>query len=314
MPGVGISADNVDSTTTDFTGYYSLVVPHGWSGRIAPSRSGYDFAPVYKNYGNVISDRVEQDFAAITRSISGFVRAADGAPIPGVAVMADDRVTSGVTDSTGYYTLAIPYGWSGRIMLSRTGYVFDPEYRDYSSIVDDRTTHDYTATARTQTISGYVRAYEGSGISQVTVSADNGGGSDTTDPAGYYSLIVPYGWSGRVTPARGGYMFDPAYRDYTNVTKDRADRNYTRARTHTISGYVRAADGSGIPAVTLSADNGGGSGATDSIGYYRLTVLRGWSGRVTPSKSGHSFEPAHRDYFGVVYNRTNRNYSGQPSE
>ncbi len=107
-------------------------------------------------------------------------------------------------------------------------------------------------------------------------------------------------------------MFSPARRDYTNVTDNQADRNYARAQTHTISGYVRAADGSGIPQVTLSADNGGGSGVTNPIGYYRLIVLRGWAGRVTPSKPGYSFGPAHRDYAAVVYDRTNRNYSGQP--
>ena len=106
-------------------------------------------------------------------------------------------------------------------------------------------------------------------------------------------------------------MFSPAYRDYANVVEDRANQDYSRAQTHTISGYVRTADGAGIPAVTLSADNGGGSGVTNAIGYYSLTVLRGWSGRVTPAKSGYVFSPKHRDYASVVYNRTNRNYSGQ---
>ena len=108
-------------------------------------------------------------------------------------------------------------------------------------------------------------------------------------------------------------MFTPAHRDYTDVTDDLTDHNYFRAQTHTISGYVRADDSSGISGVTLSANNGGGSGVTNSIGYYRLPVLRGWSGRVTPSKPGYGFGPAHRDYTGVEYNRTNRNYSGQPS-
>ncbi len=148
-------------------------------------------------------------------------------------------------------------------------------------------------------------------IGGVTVTADNGGGSTTTDSAGYYNLAVPYGWSGRVTPSRGEYMFSPAYRDYANVIDDQANRNYTRAQTHTISGYVRAADGSGIAGVILSADNGGGSGVTNSIGYYHLIVPQGWSGRVTPSKSSYTFSPQYRDYTGVIYNRTNRNYSGQ---
>jgi hypothetical protein len=108
-------------------------------------------------------------------------------------------------------------------------------------------------------------------------------------------------------------MFTPAHRDYVDVTDDLSENNYFRAQTQTISGYVRADDGSGISGVTVSADNGGGSAVTNSIGYYRLTVLRGWSGRVTPSKPGYSFGPAYREYTVVEYNRTNRNYSGQPS-
>jgi hypothetical protein len=183
---------------------------------------------------------------------------------------------------------------------------------DYMNAVGDRTNQDYTATARTQTISGYVWSFDGSGISGVTILADNGGDSYVTDQTGYYSVTVPYWWSGRIIPSRAGYMFSPAYRNYTNITYDRVDRNYARAQTHTISGYVRTDDGSGIPGVAVSANNGGGLGVTDSTGYYSLTVLRGWLGRVTPTKAGYTFGPAYRDYTSVTYNRTNRNYSGQP--
>ncbi|MHC4296113.1 MAG: C25 family cysteine peptidase [Planctomycetota bacterium] len=313
MPGVTVSADNADSTITDSAGYYTLIVPHGWSGLIAPAKSGYDFAGSGRDFASITSDWTKQNHSALTRAISGHVLAVDGSPISGVTVMANDRVTSGVTDSAGYYSLPMPYGWAGRILLTKTGYVFDPEHQDYGNVVDDHVNQNYAATARDQTISGYVRAYDGSGISQVTVSADNGGGSDSTDSSGYYQLTIPYGWSGRVMPARGEYMFTPAYRDYTDVTDDLADHNYFRAQTQTISGYVRADDGSGISQVTVSADNGGGSTVTNSIGYYRLTVLRGWSGRVTPSKPGYSFGPAYREYTGIEYNRTNRNYSGKPS-
>jgi hypothetical protein len=314
MKDVNVSAsDGVDSTTTDSTGYYSLGVPHGWSGQVTASRPGYAFTVSDFDYAGVTSDRAGQDFVAWTRDISGYVLNSDGVPVADAEILAGDTIGPGLTDSAGFYSLAVPYGWSGRISLTRIGYVFDPEARDVANIVEDLNDQSYAAIPRTQTISGHVRTYDGSGISGVTVTADNGGGSDTTDSAGRYNLTVPYGWSGRVTPARGEYMFNPEYRDHANVIEDRANFNYARAQTNTISGYVRAADGSGIAGVTLSASDGGGSGVSNSIGFYRLTVRRGWSGRVTPFKPGYTFSPLHRDYSGVVRNRTNRNYSGQPT-
>ena len=43
----------------------------------------------------------------------------------------------------------------------------------------------------TWSISGYIEDSSGSGIYDVYVSANNGGGSDSTDYSGYYSLEVP---------------------------------------------------------------------------------------------------------------------------
>ena len=305
------TSDGLHFATTDSGGHYSLALPYGWSGRITPSKPGYSFIAPNHQYEIITSDRTDRDFVALTRTISGYSLASDGSPVSGAAVLADDLAASTSTDSAGYYSLTVPYGWSGRIVLSKIGYAFEPEHRDFTGVVENLADQGYTATARIQLIAGHVRAYDGSGISGVTVTASSDGGSGTTDSTGYYRLIVPYGWSGRVVPAKGEYMFDPAYRDYANVVEDQGNSDYTRAQTHVISGYVRAADGAGISGVTLSADNGGGSGVTNAIGYYSLTVLRGWSGRVTPSKSGYTFGPQHRDYASVVYNRTNRNYSGQ---
>ena len=76
-------------------------------------------------------------------------------------------------------------------------------------------------------ISGYVLTAEGMGVKGVLVSADNDGGSDTTDSEGYYELLVPDGWSGTVTPSRNDWKFNPASRSYNNVTEDQPNKNYT---------------------------------------------------------------------------------------
>ena len=84
-----------------------------------------------------------------------------------------------------------------------------------------------TVTGQNPTISGYVRTEGGSGISGVTLSFSNGGGSTTTNSNGYYSKQVPYGWSGTVTPSKSGYTFSPPSRSYSNVTSNRTNQNYT---------------------------------------------------------------------------------------
>ncbi|NWG35915.1 MAG: hypothetical protein HXY42_15910, partial [Chloroflexi bacterium] len=61
-----------------------------------------------------------------------------------------------------------------------------------------------------RTISGSV------GIAYATVSYT--GGSVTAGGNGSYSISVPSGWSGTVTPTHACYTFTPASRTYTNVT------------------------------------------------------------------------------------------------
>ena len=53
----------------------------------------------------------------------------------------------------------------------------------------------------------------------------------TADGSGNYSIPVPSGWSGTVTPTKADYTFTPANRTYTNLQTDQADQNYTAEAT-----------------------------------------------------------------------------------
>jgi len=76
-------------------------------------------------------------------------------------------------------------------------------------------------------ISGYTLNSCGVPIEDVTVTADNGGSTATSDDAGYYQVQVPYDWSGTVTPVKADYTFEPADTVYGNVMNDREQQNYT---------------------------------------------------------------------------------------
>ncbi len=75
-------------------------------------------------------------------------------------------------------------------------------------------------------ISGYISEPDKTQIDGVLVSADNGGGYDTTDSNGFYELNVPFNWTGEIIPTKDGYMFNPLKQTYSNVTTDWLSQDY----------------------------------------------------------------------------------------
>jgi hypothetical protein len=53
-----------------------------------------------------------------------------------------------------------------------------------------------------------------------------------------------------------------------------------------------------------------GNPSTNTNGYYSAEVDDGWSGTVTPQKSGYTFDAANRIYTNVTSDQTNQNYTG----
>ena len=85
----------------------------------------------------------------------------------------------------------------------------------------DTITVNVTIAAVTYTVTG------NAGQPGVTITYT--GGSTTTDAGGNFSITVPYGWSGTVTPSLAGYTFTPASRDLVNVTSDQSGVDFTAA-------------------------------------------------------------------------------------
>lgn len=215
-------------------------------------------------------------------------------------VYTDGNLKTVTADGTGAYTLPVSYNWSGTVTPARDGFVFAPSSRSYSSLKTDQTAQNYTATATGRIISG------NTGTPNATlVYVDGVTKVSTSDGAGNYSISVPNGWSGTITPAKAGFTFTPTNRAYSNVTSDQANQNYTAQQTtYKISGN---AGGSGV---TLSYFDGVPKTATSlADGSYELSVSANWSGTVTPSKTGFTFSPASRTYANVNANIISQNYT-----
>lgn len=159
-------------------------------------------------------------------------------------------------------------------------------------------------------ISGSVKTEGDVGIEGVTIAFSGGEGEAATDTDGNYSHSVSYGWSGTATPSKAGYGFTPSSREYTEVTSDQADEDYTGFIVHVISGFVRNGGGEGIEEVTITFSNDGGEVLTAPDGSYSHAVKEGWSGTATPSKNCHSFAPPSWDYTNVTADYTNQDYTG----
>ena len=95
------------------------------------------------------------------------------------------------------------------------------------------------ADVPTSTISGNV------GVSGATIAYSDGGVVET-DSDGTYSISVPIGWSGTVTPSHACYTFAPS-RTYSNVTSDQSAQDYSPADNSSGCADVDVYVGGGSP-------------------------------------------------------------------
>lgn len=244
-------------------------------------------------------------------TISGIVKTEGGIGLEGVTITFSDEEGPATTDADGSYSHSVSYGWSGTATPSKTGYIFSPSSRTYTSLTSDQTVQDYTATV-VYTISGSVKTGGGVGIEGVEITFSGEQGTVTTDSEGSYSHLVVEGWSGTATPSKTCYTFSPSSLTYTNVTSDQSDQDYTGTMlTYTISGTISVAT-SATPLSGVVMDGLPGSPTTDASGYYEAIVDCGWSGTITPTMTRYVFSPTSRSYDNLSSDQAGQDYEAYP--
>jgi uncharacterized delta-60 repeat protein len=243
--------------------------------------------------------------------ISGTVKTEGGIGLEGVTITFSDEEGTATTDADGNYSHRVSYGWSGTATPSKTGYIFSPDSRTYTSLTSDMTEQDYTATV-VYTVSGSVKTGGGVGIEGVEITFSAGQGTAITDSEGSYSQLVVESWSGTATPSKTCYTFSPSSRTYADVISDQSGQDYTGTRlTYTISGTINEAV-SELPLSGVMMEGLPGSPTTDASGYYEATVDCGWSGTVTPTKTRYVFTPVSRTYNNLSSNQAGQDYAAYP--
>jgi C1A family cysteine protease len=271
---------------------------------------------------NITADHtVDVTFKITQYNIFGYVTEPDAnIPVEAVFVDANNGGGSDTTDVNGYYELMVDYGWSGTVDPNKTGYTFEPNDIEYNNVTIDQN-DNYIAILDTFIIAGYsVDSQMLSPLEAVLVSPDNDGGpftskyyggSDTTDVNGYYEVLVDYNWSGKVSPSKYAYVFEPNSIAYANVTGDVVEeQDYAGTLlTYTITGCIKNSCEVPIEAVLVDANNGGGEDTTDPNGFYEVWVDYNWSGTVTPGKAHYTFDPNSNVYTNVLDDLIDQNYT-----
>ncbi|GAI16437.1 unnamed protein product, partial [marine sediment metagenome] len=190
-------------------GTYNATVKYGWKGTITPEKAGYTFEPSEIEYSELYGPEVNRDYTAalLKRTISGTIRSDKGEPVEGIFLLADKDGGSATTNANGQYEITVDYGWRGMVTPTRLGYNFRPTNKRYAvPITKDQANLAFTAIVQMFTISDVVMV-GGTPIVGVEVSANNGGGTATTDSKGRFSVKVPYNWTGEIALSKEGFMF-----------------------------------------------------------------------------------------------------------
>ena len=266
------------NVVTKEDGSYTAEVGWAWKGPVTPTKEGWTFNPPSREYADVIEPQTNQDYTAtvFTYKVSGT------AGMPGVLLKGLPGEV--VTDANGFYTAVVEHGWLGKVTPEKAGYTFSPALREYTKVVANTERQDYNSSEIYLAISGKT----GTG----NVALEGLPGAVTSDATGVYTVKVPYGWSGSVTPVKEGYSFDPSNPTYDSLSKDVKQDYKAQAITFKISGSTGMAGVilRGLPNSPVSGPDGS----------YSVEVAYKWSGAVTPTKTGYTFDPPKQEYKEVL--------------
>jgi hypothetical protein len=290
---------------TDSSGFYLDSIPQNWGGTVTPVLDSWKFQPTHRSYSNVNSNLTQENYTAsiLYVTISGFVK--DTVSLPISDVLLNGLPEAPMTDTTGFYSDSVQYGWNGTVTPKKNGLLFSPASKSYANVTTNQDSQNYVASTIQFAISGIVTDKPGIPVSNVLL----GGlpGNPTTNESGFYSEQVPQNWSGTVTPTRTGLEFQPSSRSYSNVVSDKTTENYTASVIYlTLSGYIT--DNNVLPVTGVQLNGLPHTPFTDSSGFYRDSVEYGWSGTVFPVKSGLLFSPPVRSYSNLTTDQIQQNF------
>lgn len=281
--GVSISFSNGGPTAiTGANGAYSGQLPMNYSGVATPRGDG-QFTPASRNYVNLQSDQIGQDYTfesslSLPRSvrISGKIRNWNREPVGGV-LLTTTTGTGGQSDASGSYEISVDSSFVGTITPIKEGYDFLPSSRAYTLPSFDLPWEDFVAIEKSESIttlriSGFVRRISGDPISGAILSIGNDAKA-LSDSTGNYLLPVPVGFTGSVTASHASFSFSTGVRAYENLQGDQLGQDFTgtaKSIPMTITGPACP-----LPAATVAVPFAATFELSGALGYVDWNLAAG---------------------------------------
>ncbi len=233
---------------------------------------------------------------SITSPINYYFRTYDANYGSGVQTITSNGTTTPVTGTLNGLTTGTNYS------------VFVIAKNNAGCTSSQSTTQPFLTTGiTTYSITGRVTLSSGTGLQNVVVSTALGLQGITSGTGDYTIPNVPTNYSGTVSATYLGYSFTPLSLNvtYTNNT----NKNFIATQnpnTYSITGRVTLSNGTGLQNVVVSTALGL-QGITSGTGDYTIpNVPTNYSGTVSATYSGYSFNPLSLNVTST--NNTNKNF------
>jgi len=191
---------------------------------VTASKPGYIFSPV--NYSVTISGAniTGKNFTATVApySISGTVSGAVASSVTMTLSGAASKTTATATDGT--YSFTTLANGSYIVTPSKSGYTFSPTRIPVTILGANQTGKNFTATAGTYSISGYVYCAN-YGVAGVAITI--GSKTATTSSSGFYRIIGLPNGTYTVGASCAGFVFTPTSQSVTISGQSATGKNFT---------------------------------------------------------------------------------------
>jgi microsomal dipeptidase-like Zn-dependent dipeptidase len=313
--GSGLAGVNVKltgtptaETVTDASGMYSFrgLVP-GRYYIVRPDTSVYPLAPCERTYTSLTKNETGANFVVTNLpilQISGLVVTGSGKPLPGVNMLLNGDCSGQVlTDSSGAFSFrGLTNGGSYGVTPTPTALYdqFTPTFLTYTKIAVNQAGAKFVAMPQLVTISGKIASQDYRGLPgvQVTLKGSRSAAA-TTDASGLYSFRdLPADGDYTITPALGGYTFNPPSTELASINGSASANFYAVLAGYRISGQVLSPDGTALGNVLLTLTGSGTNNQQDRMysdqnGSFAFEMLvPNGTYLITPSKSGYLFNPS----------------------
>jgi hypothetical protein len=199
-------------------------------------------------------------------TVSGQILTTTGHPLAGAVVSFSDVSDAAPTDLKGYYTNAVPHGWTGTAAPSLTGYRFSPMSRGYTNVTANVTGQDYTAAVLDYTITCIPSTIDGGGGRRISASYVNDG--SVGGIAGLSTVALPS------ETAKHGYVAQLG--DVVGLSITATPPSVNEGGSSQLSGTATLDDGTvtmlagsevtwGAPAWPIAGINAGGVATTAAV-------------------------------------------------